>query len=167
MAVNERPQNPVLKGVPAGTSTGADSFRMPVSALPLAPGQAWIEERTRVAVSRNINVSGKLVFQEPVRVEGNLRGEVSSGDLVVICEGGAVDGRVKTPRLLILGSLHGDILGAKSVVLGPRSRTKGRIETESLTVCEGARLEGDVVVGHNEDSNRPIARRPGTATSKA
>src|SRR5277367_5263561 len=158
MAVNERPQNPMLKGVPAGTSTGADSFRMPVSALPLAPGQAWIEERTRVAVSRNINVSGKLVFQEPVRVEGNLRGEVSSGDLVVICEGGAVDGRVKTPRLLILGSLHGEILGAKSVVLGPRSRTKGRIETESLTVCEGARLEGDVVVGHNEDSNRPIAR---------
>jgi cytoskeletal protein CcmA (bactofilin family) len=167
MALNDRPQNPALKGIPISTSTGVDAFRMPVSALPLAPGEAWIEERTRIAVSRNINVSGKLVFQEPVRVEGHLRGEISSGDLVVICEGGAVDGRVKTPRLLVLGSLHGDILGAKSVVLGPRSRVKGRVEAGSLTVCEGARLEGDVVVGHNEDSNRPIARQPGAASTKS
>jgi cytoskeletal protein CcmA (bactofilin family) len=166
MALNERPQNPALKGVPISTSTGADAFRMPASALPLAPGQAWIEERTRVAVSRNINVSGKLVFQEPIRVEGHLRGEVSSGDLVVICEGGAVDGRVKTPRLLILGSLHGDILGSKSVVLGPRSRTKGRIETESLTVCEGARLEGDVVVRGSE-RDRGTNRQSGAASTKS
>src|SRR5271169_6407135 len=97
MALNERPQNPTPKGHLTSVQIGAtEAFRTPVSALPLAPGQAWIEERTRVAVSRNINVSGKLVFQEPVRVEGHLRGEVSSGDLVVICEGAAVDGRVKT-----------------------------------------------------------------------
>ena len=86
-----------------------NEFRAPASALPLAPGQAWIEERTRVAVSRNINVSGKLVFQEAVRIEGRFRGEVSSIDLVVICEGGAVDGRIKTPRLLVLaGRRHSD-----------------------------------------------------------
>lgn len=148
MALNERPQNPVSKGSPAGAQAATtEAFRTPVSALPLAPGQAWIEERTRVAVSRNINVSGKLVFQEPVRIEGNFRGEVSSSDLVVITEGGLVEGRIKTPRLLVLGSLRGDIAGSKSVVLGPRSHVKGRIEAERLTVCEGARLEGDLVVG--------------------
>jgi cytoskeletal protein CcmA (bactofilin family) len=147
MALNERPQNPAPKGNLTSVQTGAtEAFRTPVSALPLAPGQAWIEERTRVAVSRNINGSGKLVFQEPVRIEGSFRGEVSSSDLVVIMEEGAVDGRIKTPRLLILGRLLGDILGSKSVVLGPRSRVRGRIETERLTVCEGARLEGDVVI---------------------
>ena len=149
MTLNERTQSPVSKGnVSGGTQTAlSDAFHTPVSALPLAPGQAWIEERTRVAVSRNINVSGKLVFQEPVRIEGSFRGEVSSSDLVVISESGAVDGRIKTPRLLILGSLQGDIVGSKSVVLGPRSRVQGRIEAERLTVCEGARLEGDLVVG--------------------
>src|SRR5271170_6162444 len=104
MALNERLQNSEPKGIPISTSTGSDAFRTPASALPLAPGQAWIEERTRVAVSRNINVSGKLVFQEPVRIEGSFRGEVSSIDLIVITEEGAVDGRIKTPRLLILGT---------------------------------------------------------------
>ena len=152
--MNEHSQNPGTKSVVTGASPAAsDAFRMPVTALPLAPGQAWIEERTRVAVSRSINVSGKLVFQEPVRIEGNFRGEVSSSDLVVICEGAAVDGRVKSPRLLILGELKGDITGSKSVVLGPRSRVKGRIESESLTVCEGARLEGDLIVGPHRPHN--------------
>ncbi|HEX3409883.1 MAG TPA: polymer-forming cytoskeletal protein [Candidatus Binataceae bacterium] len=149
MAVDQPPQNPAAKsGVTRNPLTTADAFRAPISSLPLAPGQAWIEERTRVAVSRNVNVSGKLVFQEPVRIEGSFRGEVSSSDLVVISEGGTVEGRVKTPRLLVLGELLGDIAGSKSVVLGPRSRVRGRIEAEQLTVCEGARLEGDLRVGH-------------------
>ena len=118
----------------------------PAAVMPHAPGQTWIEERTRVAVSRNINVSGRLVFQEPVRIEGRFRGEISSSDLVVISEDGVVDGRVRSPRLMILGQLLGDVVGSQSVVLGPRSQVTGKIETESLTVCEGARLEGDVRV---------------------
>ena len=133
-----------------GRTTLADSsagdFGAPAAALPHTPGQAWVEERTRVAVSRNVNVSGRLIFQEPVRIEGNFRGEVSSSDLVVISEEGTVEGRVRSPRLLILGDLNGEIIGARSIVLGPRARVKANIQTESLTVCEGAMLEGDVRV---------------------
>ncbi len=152
MDSNQRPHNPALAGRPTDARTAAsDAFSTPASSLPLAPGQAWIEERTRVAVNRNINVSGKLVFQEPVRIEGHFRGEVSSSALVVIAEEGVVTGKVKTPRLLILGELEGDIVGSQSVVLGPHSRVKGRIEAERLTVCEGARLEGDLVVGRIGD----------------
>ena len=97
-------------------------------------------------MARNINVSGRLVFQEPVRIEGNLRGEISSSDLVVISEHGKVEGRVRTPRLLVLGELSGDITDSRLVVLGPRARVFGRIEADSLRVCEGALLEGDVLM---------------------
>lgn len=121
-----------------------DRLQAPPAMIPLAPGQSWVEERTRVAVGRNANVSGKLIFHEPVRVEGNFRGEVSSADLVVIAEGGLIDGRVRAPRLLVLGEMLGEICSAKRVVLGPRSRMFGTIETEQLTVCEGARLDADV-----------------------
>jgi cytoskeletal protein CcmA (bactofilin family) len=118
----------------------------PVAEIPRVPGQAWVEERTRVAVSRNINVSGKLIFQEPVRIEGHFRGEVSSSELVVLSETAIVEGRVKTPRVLVLGVLSGEVVGARTVVLGPRARLTGTVETENLTVCEGAFLEGDVRV---------------------
>jgi len=110
------------------------------------PAAAWVEERTRVAVARNVNVSGRLVFQEPVRIEGNFRGEVSSSELVVISDQGKVEGRVRSPRLLVLGELRGDIIDSRLVVLGPRARVFGRIETDSLRIAEGALLEGDVRV---------------------
>jgi cytoskeletal protein CcmA (bactofilin family) len=129
-------------------AVASDPFRQsPAMILPNTPGQAWIEERTRVAVGRGINVSGRLVFQEPVRIEGGFRGEVSSSELVVISEAATVQGRVRTPRVLILGELTGDVLQAKSVVLGPRAQVNGNIEAETLTICEGARLEGDVKTG--------------------
>lgn len=121
----------------------AEPFRQ-AAGLPNIPGQAWIEERTRVAVGRGINVSGRLVFQEPVRIEGRFKGEVSSSELVVITEQASVEGRVRTPRVLILGELNGEVVGAKSAVLGPRARVKANIESETLTVCEGASLEGDI-----------------------
>jgi cytoskeletal protein CcmA (bactofilin family) len=130
----------------AGAATPDFAAAQPTTAIPPTPGAAWVEERTRVAVALNVNVSGRLVFQEPVRIEGNLRGEVSSTELVVISDHGSIQGRVRTPRLLVLGELRGDITDSRLVVLGPRSRVVGRIEADSLRVCEGALLDGDVRV---------------------
>jgi len=130
----------------AGAEGTDFSASQPIAAIPTSPGVAWVEERTRIAVARNINVSGRLVFQEPVRIEGNFRGEVTSSDLVVVSEHGRIEGRVRTPRLLILGELNGDVTDSRLVVLGPRARVFGRIEADNLRVCEGALLEGDVRV---------------------
>ncbi|HTY55506.1 MAG TPA: polymer-forming cytoskeletal protein [Candidatus Binataceae bacterium] len=132
-------------GALQGTHTPRNVELPPPSAgIPRVPGEAWVEERTRVAVGRNITVSGRLVFQEPVRIEGCFRGEVSSIDMVVIATGALVEGRVRAPRLLILGELRGDVFGATRLVLGPSARVYGKLETRHLTICEGAYLNGDI-----------------------
>lgn len=112
--------------------------------IPQDAGVAWAEARTRVAVGRNVNVSGKLIFQEPVRIEGHFRGEVRSLDLVVVGEEGMIEGKVLAPRLLVMGELRGDVVGCDRVVLGPRARFFGNIEARSLTIAEGAHLDGNV-----------------------
>lgn len=112
--------------------------------IPFDAGSAWAEARTRVAVGRNVNVSGKLIFNEPVRIEGRFRGEVRSGDLVVIGEDGMVEGKVCAPRLLIMGELRGDVSGCDRIVLGTRAKVFGSIEARNLTVREGAYLDATV-----------------------
>jgi cytoskeletal protein CcmA (bactofilin family) len=112
--------------------------------IPQDAGPAWAESRTRVAVGRNINVSGKLIFHEAVRIEGRFRGEVRSLELVVVGEDGMIEGKVFAPRLLIMGELRGDLVGCDRVVLGPRARVFGNIETRNLAVAEGAYLDGNV-----------------------
>jgi cytoskeletal protein CcmA (bactofilin family) len=132
-------------------ATDAGQSRAPQSHVPT---EEWIEERTRVAVSRNVNVSGHLVFQEAVRIEGRFRGDISSSDLVVISSAGVIDGAMRAPRALILGKLHGAVIGSKTVVLGPHAWVDGRIETASLIVCEGARLDADIRVAVQDRSAR-------------
>ena len=121
----------------------------PAWAIPAdAPALRWMQERVRTVVSGTIR--GKLIYQEPVRVEGRISGELSSTDLVVIAEGASLQGRVRTPRLLVLGEFEGDVVGAKTVVLGARARVRANIRAESLVVEEGARLDGDVRVTRAE-----------------
>ena len=117
---------------------------LPTAQIPRPPMQAWAEERTRVAVGRNTNIAGKLIFQEPVRIDGKFRGEVSSVDLIVITEFGSIEGRVRAPRLVVLGEMRGEVTDSKRVLLGPRARVSGRIESERLAILEGAQLEGDL-----------------------
>jgi cytoskeletal protein CcmA (bactofilin family) len=89
-------------------------------------------------------VSGKLIFHEPVRIEGRFKGEVRSIDLVVIGEDGMVEGKVFAPRLLVMGELRGDVVGCDRVVFGPRAKFFGNIETRNLAVSEGAYLDCNV-----------------------
>jgi cytoskeletal protein CcmA (bactofilin family) len=144
MAYTSRKESPPSR---ADTAITDETFRDGPTTLPSIPGQTWIEERTRVAVGRGANVSGRLIFEEPVRIEGRFRGQMSSSELVVITEPASVEGRVRASRVLILGELTGDVIEAKSAVLGPRARVKGNIQAETLTICEGARLEGDIQSG--------------------
>ena len=114
---------------------------------------AWVQERTRVAIGQGVNVSGKLIFNEPIRIEGTFRGEVNSASMVVISEGGAVEGRVKAARLVVLGELRGDIVGSVRAYLGARARVYGDINAENLTVCEGAYFSGNVKMTTETDES--------------
>ncbi|HEX4209329.1 MAG TPA: polymer-forming cytoskeletal protein [Candidatus Binataceae bacterium] len=138
-----RTQQPVLD-----LSSRRDGAPKPSSPLPPIIGEMWAEEHTRIAVSKNAHISGKLSYQGPVRIDGNLHGEVTSTEVIVISESGSVDWRVRAPRILVLGSFEGEVSGAETVVLGPSARAKGRIQSERLTICEGARVEADLAVGH-------------------
>jgi len=118
---------------------------------------AWIQERTRVAVGVGATIAGKLIFSEPVRIEGHFRGEVSSSSLVVIDEHGMVEGRVKANRLVVLGELRGDIVGASRVYFGGRARVYGNLSTENLNICEGAYFNGNIKMPGLHLETRSIA----------
>jgi cytoskeletal protein CcmA (bactofilin family) len=125
---------------------------LPTPQVPRPPMQAWVDERTRVAVGRNTNISGKLIFQEPVRIEGKFRGEISSVELLVVTAEASIEGKIRAPRLLILGEVRGDVIGAVQVVLGPAARVTGSIESHSLTICEGASFDGEIRM-HADDGS--------------
>ena len=59
-----------------------------------------------------------------------------------------------------MGELRGDVVGCDRVVLGPRAKVFGNIETRNLTVAEGAYLDGnvthDAILRREDRVQRPL-----------
>jgi cytoskeletal protein CcmA (bactofilin family) len=101
----------------------------------------WREIRT--FLDPGTQVSGKLNFTTPTRIDGRLRGEVRASDLLVIAPGGQLQGTVWPTSLVVAGEVRGQILRAERVEIQPGGRVTGLIETKCLVIAEGANFEGD------------------------
>jgi cytoskeletal protein CcmA (bactofilin family) len=112
----------------------------------------WREIRT--FLDPGTQVSGKLNFTTPTRIDGRLRGEVRASDLLVIAVGGQVHGTVWPTNLVVAGEVRGQILGAERVEIQAGGRVTGTIETKVLIIVEGATFEGDARM--TEDTAREM-----------
>ena len=101
----------------------------------------------RASLGSDAVVNGKLSFSSPTRIDGTLRGEVRSSELLIVGETGYVDGTIRAATLVLLGTLKGHIVGAERVELGPKATVRGTIDTRVLVVREGACIAGDCRVG--------------------
>jgi cytoskeletal protein CcmA (bactofilin family) len=97
----------------------------------------------RAMLGHDSEVSGKLSFVGPTRIDGALRGEVHGTDALVIGESGYVKGTIRATSLVVLGRVDGNVLGAERVEIGPRGALHGTVETRALVVHDGAQLDGD------------------------
>jgi cytoskeletal protein CcmA (bactofilin family) len=97
-------------------------------------------------LDKDSEVSGKLSFSGPTRIDGTLRGEVRATDMLIIGESGYVDGTVQAASLVVLGRVDGAVVGADRVEIGARGILRGSIETRALVVNEGGLLDGDCKV---------------------
>ena len=106
---------------------------------------AW--QDVRVSLGPDAQVTGKLVFSVPTRIEGKLKGELRASDLLVIGAQAVIHANVHAARLVVLGEVRGSVSGATRVEICAGGRVYGEIETRALVVREGARFEGRSKMG--------------------
>ena len=99
-------------------------------------------EDVRVSLGSDAEVSGKLSFVSPTRVEGKLKGEVRASDLLVVGPQAIVQATVRAAKLVVLGEVRGEVLGASRIEVCPGGKLFGDVETQSLVIQEGATFEG-------------------------
>ena len=101
----------------------------------------------RVSIGPDAEVTGKLSFATPTRIEGKLKGELRATDLLVIGAQAVVQANVHAEKLVVLGEVRGQVQGASRVEICSGGRLYGDIETKCLVVQEGATFEGRSKMG--------------------
>lgn len=108
-------------------------------------GKGW--QDVRVSLGPDAEVTGKLSFVTPTRIEGKLKGEVRASDLLVVGPQAVVQANVLADKLVVLGEVHGQIQGATRVEICAGGKIFGDVETKTLVVAEGAQFEGKSRMG--------------------
>jgi cytoskeletal protein CcmA (bactofilin family) len=116
--------------------------------------QGW--QDVRVSLGSDAEVSGKLSFATATRIEGKLKGEIRSSDLLVIGPAAVVQATVRADRLVVLGEIHGEVQGATRVQICAGGKLYGDVETRGLVIEEGGVLEGRCKMG----DGAPATDRP-------
>jgi cytoskeletal protein CcmA (bactofilin family) len=91
-----------------------------------------------------VNFTGEVSFKSMLRIDGRFSGNVTSSDGTLIVSTGAqvTQAVIKVAVAKINGTVEGDILASKEVVLGRTANVKGHLTSPALVVEEGAQLNG-------------------------
>lgn len=93
-------------------------------------------------LGRGTSFEGKLTFEGTVRIDGKLKGEVFSDDVLIIGEGAVVEAEIDIGEVIIQGTVVGNVRAKRSIELLAPGRVKGDLYTPSLQVEKGVIFEG-------------------------
>lgn len=98
-------------------------------------------------LTQGIEINGSIRFSNDMIIDGKIDGEIiSDKGKVTIAENAIVKGDVKAGEVKLYGQVEGTI-SSERCELKEKSRLKGDIKTKTLSMEEGATLQGSTQIG--------------------
>lgn len=102
----------------------------------------------RSTIGAGMRVQGPVAFQDGLQIDGAVLGDViaegSQPSLLVIGEGGSVEGAVSADHVVIGGTVVGPVLARELLELQSKARVQGDVRYKSLEMQQGAVIAGQL-----------------------
>ena len=100
-------------------------------------------------VGDGTRIEGDLRFDGGCHIDGIVHGSVLAERdpeaVLSISEDGRVEGSVKVPRVILNGTVEGDVYASERVELGATARVVGNLHYELLEMTAGAEINGQLI----------------------
>ena len=107
-----------------------------------APREAHVQFEAGSYLGEGSKVSGKLDFEGPARIDGQIDGEIIAKDSITIGESAVVIGPIKAASVIVAGKVSGDITASQRIELRFSAKVLGNLTSNVLIVHDGAMFEG-------------------------
>ena len=107
-----------------------------------APRRESVVGEINTLLGRGSEFEGKLTFEGTVRIDGKLKGEVFSDDVLVVGEGAHVESEIDIGEIIIQGTVVGNIRAKRGIEIHAPGRVKGDLTTPDLQIDKGVIFEG-------------------------
>lgn len=112
-------------------------------------------------VGADATVNGNLVFDRGCHVGGIVNGDVSAPDNekseLTVAQTGRIEGNARAARMLVQGTVVGDLCCRGTVTLTSTARVEGSIEYGQIEVEKGAVVKGQLLMGSAGSASRSAA----------
>jgi cytoskeletal protein CcmA (bactofilin family) len=100
------------------------------------------DEDFDTVLSGDIDFSGTLVFEKPFLIRGRLCGEIVSQGLLVIDEGAVVEADINASKVVIRGSVKGNVTATERVELSVTGKLVGNVTAPEVLMETGCVFNG-------------------------
>jgi len=121
--------------------------------MPPAPAAGGI---ARPYLDKGTKIMGKLFFEGPVTIDGQVDGEISASDILVVGESAVITGQIKAGSVVIAGRINADSIAAKRVEIRPTAKVFGNLTTPVLVIDDGALFEGHCTMSSEGKEDRKV-----------
>ncbi|HSU16787.1 polymer-forming cytoskeletal protein [Longimicrobium sp.] len=131
--------------------------------------RAAANESSMSIIGPGMRITGDLLTEGTVRVEGRIEGTVRAGKAVVIGKEGEVVGDVVTQDAVIGGRVQGTVIAESRLELQATARIEGQISARAqhLVLEEGCRFNGQVQMLGEEPAPRALPAGPAEDTPQS
>src|ERR1700756_5667375 len=156
----EQSANPAVSTAPNLSNPRDANFSVPAAPRPASTGSAMI--------SHGIRIKGEVTGSEDLFIDGHLEGKLNlTNSKLTVGPNGEVKADVFAREVIVLGRVDGKIVGREKIQLWSTGNVAGDLQTERLTIEDGAVLRGRVEI----ETGKPIdkhteARVAAAGTSK-
>ena len=130
---------------------------------PPARGETRAQQPAEAALSiiaSGMKIVGDIETSGVLKIDGQVNGSVTGARQVLLGRGGAVHGNVFADEVVLAGVVNGSVVAAGRLELQATASINGDIETRSIIVLEGARINGGVrmadALGAQRTSPEPL-----------
>ena len=110
-------------------------------------GKHGSRENALSIIAPGARVTGELVTDGVVKIEGIVDGTIRAQREVLVAKGGRVQGDIHTRDVVVGGEVVGSIFADERVEVQPGSAVHGDIASKKLIIQEGGEVNGQVRMG--------------------
>lgn len=100
-------------------------------------------------IHRSTKVAGDLHYDGGLHVDGTVKGNIlaqeGSHSLLQVGAEGVVEGEIRVPHIVLMGTVVGDVYATERVELGANARVEGNVYYNLLEMAAGAEVNGKLV----------------------
>ena len=100
-------------------------------------------------------LSGKLHFEGPARIDGNIDGEID-GKEITIGESAVATAQIRAKSIVVCGRVKGEITATERIEIRSTANIIGNITAPKLIVQDGAIFQGQCSMGHGLDGDHKV-----------